>query len=227
MLTKGARLSWLLFAFLTACFDFGEPQQSLEPNIFYERDLEITINGYKVYGAGVVPAAPKYDIKVKSKGKLDLLLVRTCHRNWKSETHEKEAQLQIIPVPGIEDNGPCAMRFEGYEKDKGRHSWGLIEIERPDVTQKATITCNGYQYEGRGISICQSFAGLIQRITFPLPVIADPEERCAGPVSNDGGKTFEFPIVKGECTYAFYEKTMNRWHQLTTIGYEQVLVRGD
>lgn len=225
MMTRGAHLPWLLFVFLGGCLGLGQTQL-LKPEEIYKRDMEITVNGMKFYGVGVVPPASKYEIQIKTQGKLDLFILKNCHREWTESNHQKEVKYTYVPNTEIETKDACPMMFVGLEKEKGRHSWGMIEFEKSDATLESSLACNGVLSKGRGVSVCQSHAGLVQRISFAAPMKVTPDERCNIPISADG-KMWEFPIVVGECVYEFLEPVSSKWHRLVTFGYDQILVRGE
>jgi hypothetical protein len=202
------------------------------PDRVYRRDMLVTINGKSSDGVMVVPRSSSYKIRVEGKAKIDLFTLQSCHREmltsdiknsgiWRTKS---VVEVDYAPAPGVEDSGACPVQLGGYEKAAGRHSWALVDFESTDETLKANLFCNGDKSVGNGVSICQSRAGLIQKIVFERPVVFSPDKGCEIPESSD--QTWTFAIPKGVCVYYFAEKQKpNRAHRLTTIGYEDVLVR--
>lgn len=231
-------LVWLLLALaLVAAFTACQSAPSPVPqqNQFYKRDMVIEINGVQSVGAMVVPRASKYAMDIQAKGKLDLFTFQTCHREDTRENagksglfgDKKRIELNYTPVAGLEDIGSCVVRLGGYEQNGGRHSWAIIDFEDPKTTLPAVMKCNGESKQTRGVSICQSKEGLTQQIEFPVEVIVSPDPGCVMNRPADL-KTYRFNISAKECVFKFMEKAApNREHRLTTIGYSEVLVRGN
>lgn len=206
--------------------------QILERGLFYKRDVGIEVNGKSYEGVVVVPKADRYNLVLRPKGKLDLVLVRTCHREFSGEKLSPgflgigggQFKYEYVPTPGLEDSRVCPLRAEVYESDKGRHSWALLDFEHPDYTIGYMLQCNGAVSYPRGVGVCQTKAGLLQRIKFQEPIRFAPPEPvgCALPMKKDG--VYEFAASLGECLYHFDTKD-GRLGRLTVVGYEGVLVR--
>lgn len=224
-----------LFVMLFVLTSCSSVSQKLDPSRFYKRDMEITINGLKAEGALVVPKAQSYKFNIKSQGRLDLFTFTTCHREQTKEkagergwfADKKRRKFEFFPVP-IEANPlACPVELGGYEQKKGRHSWGFIDFEHPDLTLTAELSCNGDKRKVKGVSVCQAKKGLIQEIVFAQPVIVAEKNVCIILKSKDD-KTFRFKMPKGRCLFRFLTKTGDKkWHRLTTLGYEKILVRED
>ncbi len=206
------------------------PQQ-LDQNIFYKRDMTLDVNGFQAEGALVVPRGTSYKFKIDAKGRLDLFTFETCHREESKENagegglfgDRKHVEMEYIPNEGMEDRGSCVVRLGGYERDKGRHSWAIIDFEDPDTTLPALVRCNGSTWNSNGVTVCQSKEGLLQGMDFTVPVVVSGS--CAVPGANDE-MIFRYSMPSRECVYEFMEKAEpHRTHRLTTIGYQSVLVR--
>ena len=210
--------------------------QKLDPDAFYKRDMEITVNGYQSEGVLVVPKAKKYDFKIEAKGKLDLFTFTTCHREKTKEnagekgwfSDKKTRKMTFFPSPDIEASHlSCPVQLGGYERDKGRHSWGFVDFEHESLNLPALLKCNGSVSNHTGVSACQSKNGLIQEIVFSEPVLAAKNPEC-GELTSTDEKTFRFKMPKGQCTFRFLTKTgEKKWHRMTTLGYQQILIRED
>lgn len=205
--------------------------QGLDENMVYRRDAALKVNGVSADGTFVASRAPKYRIEISTKGNLDLLTITTCHREFSAEKlrsgffGKNRFEYEFIPVEGIEDVGGCPLAIGGYEAEKGRHSWAFVDFETPEATLPARVLCNGTDRQSRGVSICQSREGLLERIAFDVPVEVSPDPGCPLPPSIDK-KLFEYPVNKGLCVYAFLARD-GRFHRLTTIGYEGIVIRGE
>lgn len=222
-------LAWLIVGCASV------PQQ-LNPDLFYRRDLPFCVENLGCYeGVMVLPRQPTYAIEVAPKGdaNIDLLLATTCHREdtfektssgWFVFASKKRFKYFYTPIPGIEDDGLCALMLNTYEKDKGRHAWSFIKFEHPRFELAASLSCNGVIKTFHGVSVCQSKAGLTQRIIFPEPVMIEADPGC--PVPKRQGNGYEWAVKKGECGYTFRGQS-GRLHDLTALGYEGVLVRDE
>lgn len=220
----------ILGALLASCTHIP---QKLDPKVLYKRDMELNVNGHQGEGVLVVPEAQTYDFEIEAKGKLDLFTFSTCHREQTKEkagergwfANEKRRRFQYIPAPLESESISCPAELGGYERKKGRHSWGFVDFENSALDLPALVSCNGNYYNAKGVSACQSYAGAIQEIEFAQEVLAPERNTCIILKSNDG-KRFRFRLPKGRCSFRFV--TMDgreRWHRLTTIGYEEILIR--
>lgn len=213
--------------------------ESVSAEVFYKRDMILEVNGVKGEGVVVAPLSPSISFYVIARGDLDLFTFTTCHREETAEdagnvsssqgswifkrtiTKKREVKSTFSPTP-IEAEGGCPILLGGYEQEKGRHSWGFVDFETPDAVLPATLSCNGSVIKSKGVSICQARAGLIQSIKFENQVKVSPEPGCE--LGKAAGDFFEFPISKGQCVYAFMDAEA-KVHRLTTLGYEQILIR--
>ncbi len=221
------KIALAFLAFLAGC---SSVQQTLDTKLFYKRDVEIEINQVKHEGVTVVPHSQRYDITLRPKGDLDLILLRTCHREYSGEKvssgflSSKVFKYIYVPVPGVEDHGVCPLRVDVYESSKGRHSWALIDFESPDHTVTGQLTCNGEIRRFRGVSICQGKAGTIQHVEFDAPVrFAPAPNGCAAP-KMISPNVAELKLSLGECLF-YFDTQSGQMGRLTTVGYEGVLVR--
>lgn len=205
--------------------------QQLDPKLFYKRDIGIEINAKTYEGVVVVPRAEKYDLVLTPKGDIDLILLRTCHREYTAEKlsagwfKKDKFKYEYKPVPTLESDGVCPMRVDMYESDPGRHSWAFIDFEHPDYDLKAVLTCNGEISTINGVGVCQAKQTTIQRLRFTEPVQFAPPEpsTCQAPKKKPDG-AYEWEVSLGECLY--HARTREgRLARVTVIGYEGVLVR--
>lgn len=217
----------------------SDQMPTVKTDVVYKKDMAIKYDGVSYVGVAVLPESSSYDIHIIAKGDLDLFTFTNCHRDENSENAwnvtetsrnfifkkttslKKEIKLTFKPTP-LEKDGVCPVFIGGFEEEKGRHSWGLIDFEDANHKLIGSMECNGELNTSTGVSICQSRAGLIQRITFGVKVRVLPEAECD--LGKTEGESFEFGIKKGQCVYAFMSDS-GALHRLTTFGYEQVLIR--
>lgn len=214
----------------------------VDPEVVYKKDMAIEFNGQTFIGLAVLPAQPSYDFHVIAAGEMDLFTFTNCHREEVSEnagnvsvtkrsfifkkTTTKKNELNMTFTPTPLENANCPVFMAGYEKDQGRHSWAFIDFENGNDKLDAKLACNGQDKAFKGVSVCQSKVGLVQRISFPGKVKVSPDAGCEfgdkpGIMS---GESFDFSIRKGQCVYVFMDANAQT-HKLTTFGYEQVLIR--
>ena len=210
--------------------------QKLDPKLFYRKDLPFCVAGVQCHeGVAVLPRMSSYEIEIAPKGdaNIDLLLVTSCHREesfektssgWFIFAKKNKFKYFYTPVPGIEDDGLCSLRVNTYEKALGRHSWSVIRFEHPKYRLPAQLTCNGSVSQVGGVSICQSKAGLVERIKFSEPVMVVGDAEC--PPMKRVGDSYEFESKIGECGYTF-RTSDGRIHDMLSVGYEGVLVRSE
>ena len=211
------------------------PQQRLDPNIIYRRDIQFEINGQEFDGVAVPKRAKEYDIKLKAKGQIDVLTIRSCHREDVFNKpkggffggQSKKFEYKYIPVEGIETGNGCLLDIGAFEEKKGRHGWGVVDFEAGVENLPATLKCDGKEYNTnpKSVSICQAREGSLQEIIFDHKVKVSPDKGCEVMETKDE-MTYIYQIAKGECTYYFGDKYGN-FHRLTTIGYSGILIRGD
>ena len=230
-------LIFTALAFLVSCSEIPV-NQTLNPDKFYRRDMIVSVDGHVSEGAIVVPSKEKHLFKIEARGDLDLFTLQTCHREWTKERAwnvetrrrlfwkrkiEHKSKVDFEYKPTRLEKGYCPIQLGGFEKSKGRHSWAFIDFETPEAKLPAVVSCNGSEYNSRGVTVCQSKKGLKQLITFPVEVKVNPPAKC--PLSKTEGKIFKYNIPKGRCVFAFKEKNGTRIHRLTTLDYEDILIR--
>lgn len=208
-------MKYLVLLFLFSCSNIV---QKLDINTVYKKDVVFTVNGKKITGMGVVPKAMNYEVVFEyPQGKIDLLSLYTCHRDKQLPNEGSKATYQFTPTDLDLD---CPLQIEIYDK-KGRHGWGFLLFERPELQLPAKLLCNGEITIAKGMSVCQAKIGTTQRISFGYPVTVDPEKGC--PISQKG-TDFEYEIVKDLCYYGFIDSSGNL-HNHVSFGYETFIFR--
>lgn len=228
-LIKGTLILIFLLQLMTLKGCSSQVYEKPESDVYYKMDIEIEYNKAKYSGVAVLPYSPAYELRFKSPGKMDLFTFRTCSREISIEESrfqgsDKKAVVHYMPTEL--EQGSCPIDLGSFEKEKGRHAWGIIDFQgrMQNDFMPANIICGGDKYISDGVTICQQREQLIQSIEFDTEVITAPTKECS--LDIDKGKKFIFNIKKGYCVYVFMEiKGPHRIHRLTTYGYEKILLR--
>lgn len=222
-------LSGILLVFnIMGC---AEVRTTASPDVLYKREMKININGQVSRGTIVAKKSPEYKISIDATGTLDLFTYQTCNREYTQEEagsflDGSKVSFKYVPVSEIETTRTCPIELAGYEKKRGRHSWGLIDFESEEFQLEARVVCNGKQSYPVGVSICQAKEGLIQEIQFPGDVVtAFTDTKCT--MTTKDNRTFRFEMPRGACLFLYKSKGTGKMHKLTTFGYQEILIRGD
>lgn len=201
----------------------------------YKNDILGTINGVAFNGVGVIPASPQYDMKITSRVDVDLLTIKSCHRDFSVESaiklgwFESKRSYEYIynPMPNIEDLGSCLVHIGSYSQASGQNAWGVVDFETPDADLPAENICDGADKMTNGVSICQAQAGLIQEIVFKTPVKQSGKLDPKCQMTSGDGLRWQYHMPLGECVIAFGEiNEPYRIHRHDTIGFTDILIRG-
>lgn len=210
----------LIILFFSLMFLSCEVTQELKPEIYYQRDLEITENGTVYNGVGILPEKSKYEITVKQKEEINLVIISTCHRVMKDYPNDDSYKFIFTPIALEKDN--CGIDIDTYNKN-GHHRFGHLELYSKGFGLSAKLACNGLEKEWIGFSICQRKEGLIQEITFKENMVLSTKARCALPMTTDN-KTFRILDSSiGQCTYIF-KSQLGIEHKLKVITYDGILI---
>lgn len=227
----GAGLSGLF------CFGCANIQHDLGIDLkggdFVKRDMQISYLDKSFEGTAVLPRADEYSLKFEALGRLDLFTLQTCHRDVSEQVSgglfsgKKEKSVQYKPSDIESDSVSCPVLVGGYEKRKGRHSWAFIDFEHPELTLPFKVQCNGSLEAARGVGVCQSRKGLIQRIKFEGPVLMSEKARC-GVMTKVSDLVYDLRVKTGRCVWRFKEAAKEgREARLTVLGYDRVMIRGN
>lgn len=220
-----ARLFQRSFCFLglllTAAFGCASSSQEADPDLFYKRDITIIYGGKEYRGAVTLPRSDVYKIRLESPGRLDLLSISTCHREYLKEAVGYNHDWTYQPVPGLETGAACPLNIAGYDSTVGKHAFGFVNFEAEELKAKARISCNGASWTANGVGVCQARDGLIQVVAFDHETRVVSNESCRLGVVKS--KVFQFQIKQGNCQYLFENETGR--FLLDTIGYQEVLIR--
>lgn len=209
----------LLVLLLTGCATAMETSQN--PTTVYQKDMRLRVDGVKLDGGVYVfPRKSNYAVRADLYRRALVFKITSCHREWVLSEPGSNVDFDYTPMSGIEDRGLCPLELGAFDL-KGQHTWAYIDF-LGDESLTAALSCNGKFASIKGVSICQSHSGLIQQIQFMEPVEVYSTENCAKADSNDK-KTFTMSISHGKCVYLF--KGAKDIHRLTTIGYDDTLIR--
>lgn len=215
--------------FLSSCTSLQDKTvDSKSPLYKYKADIAITINDQTTDGMAVTNLVPNQIIKIVSKAKLDLLIISSCQR---FETYEKvdknwfggvgkEFKYTYTPTE-TELNDKCPLYFQAFDKS-GLTAWGYVAFKTDDKL-KAKVECNGKTIQSVGFTLCQSKNGFEQSIMFDTPIKYFRESACNLEKISD----YKFKIVPGVgfCNATFDDGTNT--HQITFLGFEEAMVRGE
>ena len=211
-------------------------RQQLKSEKLYRNDLvlkKITakdVSGKKLWekknikGVVVLPRAFHYEIKVKSKGELDLLIWETCSQQHSVEARDDDATINFSLNP-LERACDETLKIKGVEEKRGRDSFATIAFASPKYKNKEPwVLCNGkYERSEQGTSICQSKKGLRQYIEFKETAFLAPrEEACLKPEGWEG-KKLVFDMVDRNCVRNFGDLKGQK-HRLILMPYDDIII---
>jgi hypothetical protein len=231
-------LGMVLTLFL-GCVSKGQLATKL-PLYNYKGDIEISVDGRAFEGMGVTILNGPKRIVLKSKARFDLLRISSCHREMTFEKIDyregwfgmggesaREFVFDYSPLD-VEKEEFCPLYFEAYEKRTGSldgvvAAWGMLIFRTTEFLPSRT-ECNGTGWSFKGISACQTRAGLEQTISFERKItrhISNP--LCQIEPKSD--RSFRVRGGKGFC-YATFTDGKEK-HRLVLLGYDEVLIRGE
>lgn len=211
-------MKYLILLFLVSC---SSVVQQLNTTTHYKKDITFWVNDKKFVGVGVAQKADSYEIYIeRSKGKIDVLTLSTCHRNITIEDEGSKAKYVFVPT-SIEKESGCPLEIGIYDK-QGRHGWGYLLFRQSGSDLAAKMECNGQQTAPVGTSICQSKFGTIQRISFDSPVTFNSAAGCS--INKISDKSFEYIMSRGHCYFGFADSNYN-FHDHRSFGFEEFIIR--
>ncbi len=210
-----------------------------KPLYVYRADLQITTDAVAFDGVGVTKARTSpMDIDVVSQINIDRVEVETCARQDVCE-HGKPCtgNFQIDQtwfgaagnhmvyhyLPSTDEStGTCPIYFRIYSK-VDLAAWGFLAFRSAQENLPGHMICNGVPWSFAGHSMCQTKAGLIQRLTFDQDIEDfDVDKNCG--LQQLDKRTFLLRPLLGLCTGEF--ESQGKWHGLDLIAYKMTLVGG-
>jgi len=219
----------LLALFLSNC---SSVTQKLNQNSLYRRDLPIVVDGIASRGTFVAPQKASYAIQIGPADTIDMLIVESCHKQWTGERVEtsqkgilwwkKENKFTYDHIPtAMEFDKPCPLHISALTVATDKNAWAYVDFEDSGHTLPAEWACNGETKKYNGVSVCQSRAGLMQKITFPSTVLFSPKDEVLE------GKSFDIECEPGENDFVFQELSApNRKHRAHMICNSDIVIRG-
>ena len=215
-------------------------QRDVTMHVKYKKSDNSWTPYYLIEGAGVMPKASEYKIKVFPPGSADMITLTSCHREVKTPSPEKSGgwfskgfyEFDLVLENTVDSSKLCSFDIGVYEKDRGRHAWGLLAIS--DLKQynlPARAKCNGKTTDYNGTSVCQAKKGLIQEYVFNTKVSVTRVIGCeiANLATQDKySNHWQFVMPEGECELFFIDikNPKTKVHQAFFYGYDVLPIRG-
>ena len=115
-----------MFLALWGCATLVQPTDTAK---FYRRDIQLQFGGRSFEGTAVLPRQGSYDLVLKPKSDMDLLFIRSCHRELVAEKasggglfSKNEYKYLYQPVESIEANGVCPLKVDALESGSNQYS---------------------------------------------------------------------------------------------------------
>lgn len=222
----------IVLTFFVGCslLQKGQPATRL-PLWTYKADISITLDGQTFDGMAVTTVGAK-SIQLKSKAKLDLLLISSCHREFSQERVDYEKgwfglggssakvyTYSYTPTQ-IEKESFCPLYIQAFDRS-GIAAWGYVAMRTVEALPSQTH-CNGRTWKFSGISVCQSRKGFEQGISFDVPVRYASNDLCQITAKSD--RDFRVRVKGMGFCEATFTDGKNK-HRLVLLGYDEVLVR--
>jgi len=193
----------------------------LDQETFHERNLKYQVQGIEYHGIGVLPPRKSHTFKIYAHGDHDLLVLRTCGREVRSQDKGSSYKYIYTPVDSVERSPLCKISIASID-NKGRHGWASAYLDDPRFKLKGELRCNGKQWGTSGVSACQAKRGLISEIVFNAPAVA-ASNKC-GVVPGKMLLTHRFKMPNKECSVAF-STSDKRLHLMHLTGYHTTYMR--
>lgn len=197
----------------------------------YRADVLITASGKSISGMISIPRTDPVRLQIDSPVKMDLVRISSCNRDetleevgkstrwWWSESG-KRLTYDFSPSV-VEREGFCPVYIQIFDKDL-LTAWGLVSF-KTDENLKASVSCNGHDYQAIGLDSCQSMHGFEQGLGFEKPVKFVPKGACE--VRRLDESTLRIRSTQpGFCTITVYDGA--DYFVFVVLGYEEILVRG-
>lgn len=219
----------LVILVLSACTSLKGlvlPSRSDDPLFMYKADIQFVINGVAFDGFSKVDLQNTVVISMKSKAKLDLLQISSCHRSFSVERADQDwfggvghsYTYRYSPVD-VERQGFCPLYVQAFDTS-GSTSWGMIAF-RTDETLDMEMACSGSQRPVYGLAICQSQINQVQTVKFAESVSLKSSPECK--VEAKDNNLYEISSRGGFCLIT--AKAGDKIGRVLLLGYRQLHVR--
>lgn len=215
------------FLFITSCALPQAVTSSKNNSVFYKKEMQVSVEGMNGFGTMVTTLKPKLHFTFKSSKKIDSFKISTCHKeevfsDIKDCFWGKCKEYDYIPTDIESKEIVCPMFVESFSAQDASKDSAYIDFQTNDMKLTHHIECNGSSYDSFGVSVCQTKAGLEQRLTFLEEVIfsAPKSGLCANFETTDN-KQFMIKPSSGLCVYAFINKAKDKIARVTMVGYDE------
>jgi len=213
---------------------------SMVPERNYKYDMKVKVDGKVYEGVGVLQEKPvgQYSFVGETAGRIDLFTLVTCSKYLSKE--KAWGDLQTDVAKSLWDNilrnthkvsfmysrnslerrlSVCQLYLEALEKEKGRHSQALFDIEDSKHTLKAMYTCNIETKPSNGVTMCQNKNGNYMTLAFDNPT------KCINDCNEYDieKRVHDIKLPEGKCIWICKYKDL--YHRLTTYGFEEKALR--
>jgi hypothetical protein len=179
-------------------------------------------DGVRCEGACVLPRKTSTKITFSLPEGVREIALSTCHRELFFSNPGRSFVFNYIPTSFLENWDTCLLKATAFLQN-GTTLMGMIDWTSNEMLP-GTLQCNGANVPGvKGASFCQSRAGLVQAVSFSVPVEARAPERCNQPYTEKGDASawrWFVDLSPGLCIYAFKDGK-GQFHRLTTYGYTE------
>lgn len=211
----------------------------------FRKDLPVEIEGVKYKGVGVLPRKALYHFKIIPPGKVDRLIVQSCHADrtqdppldpkTKTSWFSNTIEFDYTVARGIEDNRVCAIEIASLEEQKLRNGYAYFDSidYREEISLPAHLRCNG-EYDNPkllqpGVGVCQTAAGLTQQIFFNTEVVLEKVNPECDVMKSKDGFMWEWDAPKDKCIYYFVSNLKHKngkrlAFRLNSIGFTSIPV---
>lgn len=236
----------LLFFALTGCeiFKAADVQiQKMNPNVNYERDMVVCVNGFCKAGSVTMPLLDTNEIRVYGQGPLDIFVTTTCGGRFKQQnagnvktiqksfwskkevTKSNEAVFTILKSDFHQLGKICPLYLSGIANN-GRHSDAFVNWQTDDFKLSGQLVCQMEKRAFEGVEACDTGAQSLTKISFDEEVKVRPEPGCDfGVPGTKTGREFTWQVKSGECHYAFIGSESDVKGVYTTYGADEITVR--
>lgn len=192
------------------------PKSLISDDSIFHKNMMVAIDSEKgKRGVQVAPRKPSAILHISTPQKPEFVRITTCHREDIIRKPGKRFDYRYTPT-AIE-TGYCLMEIAAFDED-GEHGWHLIDWKE-DEQLEAEISCSGKKERAVGASMCQSRAGLLQRVVISGADISHKSiEGC--PIVDHSNGYFEYEMKKGKCLFVFSDG--KDIHRHTAFGYAEV-----
>lgn len=209
---------------LSACASVT-PKIEMTPKVSYKKTMKFKVDGEEFRGVAVVKYRPVYKMTISSRKKngLDYLSFRSCNRDMFVQNQGTNFDYTYSPLHALEDKAECPV-FMSQIDEEGKNSFGIMIIEHPEFTMRASKKCNGVEIETGNVSACQARVGSIQEVTVEKTSNISMSAPCKpGAFTGDQNRRYRYVVPEENCSVLF--KAFDGSEHLHLIfGYQENII---